>query len=434
MHSSANPSNQEGGNLRVRKLALLLAITFTFTTNFPIASEASQKADNVSLHFSSVTRIQIPHGFTVGGLLSARDGRLISWGWNLLKDNACGQTGSLEVIKYDTHGTPDQTFAIGGIFSYSLYDSTYPYALTLDAQGNIYISGESNDFTSTGCEFTNWQTFILKLTPNGILDTSFGDSGKLKTLASFPRIHKNILYLGGSAEVQAFTLDGKPYAGFGLNGSAKLANSSLQGMTMAFGDDSIYLSGSIQNPCMAANNCSPNSAALQYGITSVNYQGMEENTFRGNSNFVYSNGFKDGPLTSPILIDDKLYFTGTVLTSAQPVNIRDSFILSASTSGKINSNFGTFGKIWLSTASPSTTWLQYAEKTRNNQLLIVTNEKNSSRNFLLLSQEEKTRNRLISIGSIAAPGYLDQNADGTFLSYSTPDSFGQLTVQSVSVF
>ncbi len=412
---------------------LLLSLVVAFIPNLSRASDESPKTDAVSLHLSPATWIQIPHGFTVGGLLSARNGSLIAWGWNLLADVGCGQTATLEIIKYDKNGALDQSFATGGIFSYSLLNSTYPYGLTFDTQGNLYVSGAPMNFTPTSCDFTDYQSFILKLSPNGILDTSFGEAGKLRTNSAYPRIYKNIIYLSGNAGVKAYTLDGKPYSGFGVNGSATLTKSSLQVTTLAFGDDAIYVSGSLINPCQAASTCAPNSKIAQYGITSLSYQGTEQNTFRGNSNFIYSNGYKDGPSTAPVLIDDKLYFTGSVLSAVQPVYSRDTFILSTSTSGAINSNFGTLGRIWLSTASPSTSRLQYAEKTRTNQLLLVTVEKNVSRNFLVASSKEKPGNGLVSIGSITAGGYLDQNADGTFLSYSEPDSVDKIKVQLVTV-
>jgi uncharacterized delta-60 repeat protein len=94
--------------------------------------------------------------------------------------NAAGGI-ELAVWRYNSDGTPDATFGTSGIFHKSTPGITgrnpaasvndLPKAMIIDSEGNIIITGTSQN-AGNGYEF-----FVARLTPLGVLDSSFGTTG-----------------------------------------------------------------------------------------------------------------------------------------------------------------------------------------------------------------------------------------------------------------
>ncbi len=75
-------------------------------------------------------------------------------------------------LKHD--GTFDETFGTGGYSYHGLYFRAFTHALGIDKQGNILLTGQ--DFNDvTGLEDIG----NMRLTPDGSVDLSFGDSGRV---------------------------------------------------------------------------------------------------------------------------------------------------------------------------------------------------------------------------------------------------------------
>jgi uncharacterized delta-60 repeat protein len=80
--------------------------------------------------------------------------------------------GGVQVARYLPNGTPDTSFAGDGKVFTSLFD--YARGMVIQPDGKIVVVG--SDLDSAGADFA-----LLRLLPNGSLDTSFGVSGKVST-------------------------------------------------------------------------------------------------------------------------------------------------------------------------------------------------------------------------------------------------------------
>lgn len=75
--------------------------------------------------------------------------------------------GEVTLWKYNTTGTLDSSFDSDGIFVFTNPGSDYSYDLVLDQTGNILLTGDLSDGS-------NSDMFIMRVTPLGNLDTTFG--------------------------------------------------------------------------------------------------------------------------------------------------------------------------------------------------------------------------------------------------------------------
>jgi uncharacterized delta-60 repeat protein len=92
------------------------------------------------------------------------------------------------VVRYDASGNLDTSFGTGGKFTTDLGGDDDARSLTIELSGKILIGGTININGSN-------DTAIVRLTPDGKLDTSFGVSGKL------------IRDYGGNDEINGIALD-----------------------------------------------------------------------------------------------------------------------------------------------------------------------------------------------------------------------------------
>jgi uncharacterized delta-60 repeat protein len=81
------------------------------------------------------------------------------------------------VMRLLPDGQPDPGFGNGGSFVHDFFGGTdRARALALMADGRIVVGGESYSGSAAGLDFA-----LLRLHPNGTLDTSFGDGGRVVT-------------------------------------------------------------------------------------------------------------------------------------------------------------------------------------------------------------------------------------------------------------
>lgn len=91
------------------------------------------------------------------------DGRMLGVGY----EDFSGAPDQLFVHRINTDGTMDSTFAVDGEFLLSLNGSTHGMSIGLQSDDKIIVAGWDG----------NWESFVLRLLPDGILDTTFGDNG-----------------------------------------------------------------------------------------------------------------------------------------------------------------------------------------------------------------------------------------------------------------
>lgn len=91
------------------------------------------------------------------------DGRLLGVGY----EDFSGAPDQLFVHRINTDGTMDSTFAVDGEFLLMLNGSTHGMSIGLQSDERIIVAGWDG----------NWESFVLRLLPDGTLDTTFGDNG-----------------------------------------------------------------------------------------------------------------------------------------------------------------------------------------------------------------------------------------------------------------
>ena len=78
------------------------------------------------------------------------------------------------VVRYNSDGTLDTTFGTDGEVKIDFGDTyDFGYAVEVDSADHVLVGGYSNQGTLLGIDFA-----VARLTPSGVLDTTFGDGGK----------------------------------------------------------------------------------------------------------------------------------------------------------------------------------------------------------------------------------------------------------------
>jgi uncharacterized delta-60 repeat protein len=92
------------------------------------------------------------------------DGKVVVGGY------AGGSSDDFAVARLNTDGTPDTSFSTGGLMTFTLGGSERASGVAVQPDGKIVLAGTTD--ASGGGDFA-----VLRLNPNGFLDTSFGVNG-----------------------------------------------------------------------------------------------------------------------------------------------------------------------------------------------------------------------------------------------------------------
>ena len=145
---------------------------------------------------------------------------------------------SFGFVRYNTNGSLDSTFGSGGIVSINPQDSAVDvlFGIAIQSNGKILAAGPVN----AGNDF-----FMIRLNPNGSLDTTFGNSGVAAEEACIPNSgalasqpNGEIVVVGGGCAVR-FEANGTLDPSFGIGGVAKLVGG--EGGTVALQSDGKFL-------------------------------------------------------------------------------------------------------------------------------------------------------------------------------------------------
>lgn len=171
------------------------------------------------------------------------DGKIVVGGWT---SNSTSNSGNLDymIVRYNTNGSIDTSFGSSGIFHIPMtYTQTISSLLSLP-DGKILAGGQAdNALGSAGS--------LLRLTVQGVLDTTFNDAG-VKMLQYKPTrmvmAEDGKIFITTSFRLSKYSTDGVLDTSFGVNGNQQ--TSSILGMPLfqklANGD--IMGAGSKTNP------------------------------------------------------------------------------------------------------------------------------------------------------------------------------------------
>lgn len=139
----------------------------------------------------------VDHGFGEGGvtvkdlrplsvdvvrsLALQPDGRLVAAGITYDDEVTLRPHGDFMVARYTPDGAPDPTFGINGVVTTDFEPESYdePYALAVQPDGRIVLGGYSNSGGGYGVLFGADDLALARYLPNGLLDSDFGQDGKV---------------------------------------------------------------------------------------------------------------------------------------------------------------------------------------------------------------------------------------------------------------
>jgi uncharacterized delta-60 repeat protein len=104
------------------------------------------------------------------------DGKLVAAGAIMHNAQSTPPTGmNIKVARVLTTGAMDTTFGKNGVASLTINDESIAYSSAILSNGNILVVGQTTSYAG------GWsKAFVLRLTPNGALDTTFGTKGVIQ--------------------------------------------------------------------------------------------------------------------------------------------------------------------------------------------------------------------------------------------------------------
>ena len=193
----------------------------------------------LDLTFNKTGGVQVPLGQIVTeylpGLAIQTDGKIVLSSTVLFQGIADSQFIGVSVVRYNSDGTPDTSFANGGRATATASDALGPYGnyvangVVIQPHGRIVTYGLENRFTTVQ---TDSKGLLLGFTPAGAGDATFGVGGAV-------RIDLGGMSSAGSGLVQP---DGKLLVGIydGSAGVDRILRFNVNGATDAtFGDAGI---------------------------------------------------------------------------------------------------------------------------------------------------------------------------------------------------
>lgn len=255
----------------------------------------------------------------------------------------------LAIVRYNTNGTLDNTFATNGIDSLLIIDNpgdgdrSVPNDVKIQSDGKIVVAGLVKN--SVGVE----RFAIVRYNTNGTLDASFGSGGK-----------QIIVYGAGDGELESLAIqtDGKiVIAGHYDNGGDRdiyVGRINQFGMDNSFGtngnvtydfgsgDDEVWTLA-LQNDgkIVVAGNVS-NGSDKDFGLLRYDASGVLDNTF-GTAGAVITElgaNIDDYPLQAIMQPDNKILVAGVQFGTTQ-----DLVIARYNANGTLDNAFGTNGLV-----------------------------------------------------------------------------------------
>jgi uncharacterized delta-60 repeat protein len=247
------------------------------------------------------------------------------------------------VARYNANGTPDNTFAAGGVFL-NTADAGYNagQVVELDAQGNIIVAVEIWGQQALG--YT-----AMKIASNGVLDNSWGGDGRIDIAGGAGNDYLynavvlpdgRILVCGTSYNGQTddlgyalFTPDGRLDKSFGTMGISTVH--SDEGFLTMYNGSLVQPDGKIVNAGEVINY-----PVYKIALTRLTNDGTPDPMFGDNGmvTTAFADG-DDGAYASALQSDGKIVITGYSLKGSE----YDGIVMRYQSNGSVDSTFGIDG-------------------------------------------------------------------------------------------
>jgi uncharacterized delta-60 repeat protein len=327
---------------------IILIIFFCF--QICVKPALSQSAGSLDSSFNIVGFYQHDFGFNdnPNDVKIQSDQKVVCTGVALSNN----YTGVLKVVRLKTDGTPDSTFGTNGIFSFLITYETYGYESYIRNDGKIIVAGLASEI------FGYYDMLLLRLNPNGTLDSTFGVNGS-KTVSFSPRddfAHAVDVQSDGKIVVSGTTMDTVNYynnpcmvrfnengsldSSFGTNGIfiyPGIAEDNELTSIAVQSDGKIVAAGHFSNPLIGFND-------FDVLLIRLDSTGALDSSF-GNNGLVKTsiNGGVDDCFGMEIDSSGNIFATGF---TTLPVTLTfDMILLKYDSTGTLDGNFGTGGVV-----------------------------------------------------------------------------------------
>lgn len=287
-------------------------------------------------------------------IIKLSDGRYLHFGSSAVTANSprrCEtETTLASAYKTEANGEviPDFGNGVPGAYKTGIEGRNYFISAVEDQNGDIFFLGVSHGVTPVvnvggiGCEYSNRKIYITKISRDGKLDLTFGESGFREIVESsgdgYPSYlsilnNKTILvsfHEDSFFDLLSLNLDGTLNSRFGNSGKVKLINSEMRVFKSVQVDSTVILFGDKYNPEGDGSN--------RWAISSVDLAGNELDNFKGNRNYEYSTGEKEGIYVLPRYYNSQIYIVAGVKTSTT----YDVQALRINESGERDRNYGGY--------------------------------------------------------------------------------------------
>lgn len=344
-------------------------------TSFLLATSFFSFSQNVQVDstyaLNGINKLNIVSGADDQALFSAvqPDGKVLICGPSY--NPAVNETFPF-ISRYLADGSLDTTFSSTGKQVLTNFATCAPQSVILQNDGKIILAGQ--DYFQS-----KLRGILIRLMPNGQIDSSFNSSGYVRTTVAFKdhfgrsvAMQDDKIILAGFIEQSSINSDffatrflasGKIDSTFGTDG---IFEKDFGGMDICRGvtvqsDNKIILTGFDQN------NASPNLIRLLP-------EGVEDGTFSGNwngsSKYPYSFPYK-----SIVLEDDKILNIGFAWDSVTTkINL---YVIRLLTDGTKDTSFGTQGEFRFNITGEDTYGI-YGLERKSGKIVIVGNAGNAS--------------------------------------------------------
>ena len=261
------------------------------------------------------------------------DGKIIAVGYSN------GLLSDIAVARYNTDGSPDNSFGTNGKVKTDLgnsYDTGS--SVTIQKNGEIIVAGS----TSNGASY---DIAVARYHVDGSLDNNFGDGGKVNT-------NLGTITEGNSVATQS---DGKIVVGGSYNNGTNYDFLTLRYDTSG-NLDNTFQGGGIVNTDFNNSNDHGSAVAIQqdgriiivgtsgndFGVARFNTDGSPDNTFNSTGKITIDFGnFQDFGSSIAIQSDGKIIIGGS---SSNGINF-DFAMVRLNPDGTIDNGFGSQGKV-----------------------------------------------------------------------------------------
>ncbi len=147
-----------------------------FGSNRPAVFKILEDGSGLDSTFATNGEILAPYEGEARDMIIHSNGNILVTG-----SNSTVNGGDLIVLAYNQDGTPSTDFGFNGVFVLNAAANDYGHSLIEQPDGKILVAGESGGplFSGSAIAF-----FSARMNENGVLDTSWGEEGYVRTETS----------------------------------------------------------------------------------------------------------------------------------------------------------------------------------------------------------------------------------------------------------